>query len=501
MPTVPHARLYIDGQWIDTSEHYEVRNPATQDLVATIAKGSRDHAEQAVAAAKSAFEKGSWRRTPPRERAEILRRVADRLTERSEELVHLQARENGAPVRLAEAFHIGASLAHFHYLADLAARYEPQRPSPLVTPVLAAGVVRREPMGVCVAIVPWNIPLVLAVWKIAPAFAAGNTVVLKPDERAPLVLHELVREFDAAGLPPGVLNFVTGDGPDVGACLAQHPDVRKVAFTGSTPIGREVMRQPAGNIKHLDLELGGKSANIILEDADLATAVDGSVFACFAYSGQACEAGTRLLLPDVLHDEFVDRMIKRVKTLRMGDPLDPETDVGPVISAQHRDHILEHLTQARREGAHVAYGGGVPTAARFKPGHWIEPTILTDVTPTMRIAREEVFGPVLAVMRYRTVDEAIAIANSTPYALSAGIWSRDIQAALDIAEELAAGSVWINDWFVIPPESPFGGCRQSGIGREGGPQAIDAYTEEKFISIDLSGGTEGKLYSLLLGAD
>ncbi|MDJ1135143.1 aldehyde dehydrogenase family protein [Streptomyces iconiensis] len=499
MPAMPHAPLYIGGEWIDTDTHYEVRSPATEEVAGTLAKGTREHTERAVAAARAAFDQGTWRDTSPAHRAELLRQVADGLAQRADELARVQSRENGAPVRLAEAVHIGVSLLHLRYLADLADRYEFQRPGPLITPVLAAGAVHREPIGVCAAIVPWNVPLLASVWKIAPALAAGNTVVIKPDEQAPFTVVELVRECERAGLPPGVLNLVTGDGADVGAQLAEHPHVRKVAVTGCTSTGRDVMRRAAGNIKHVSLELGGKGPNIVLDDADLKAAVDGALFACFTYSGQACEAGTRLLLPDSLHDEFVERMIVRAKTLRLSDPLDHDTDLGPVISAQQRDRMLDQITQAQHEGARLALGGGIPAGPRFARGHWIEPTILTDVTSTMRIAQEEVFGPLLAVMRYRTVEEAIEIANGTRYGLSAGVWTANPQAGLDIAEKLEAGQVWINNWHVLPPQYPFGGCKQSGNGREGGPRAIDDYTEEKVVTIGLPSDSEAKSHSLLLG--
>jgi len=283
----------------------------------------------------------------------------------------------------------------------------------------------------------------------------------------------------------------------VGARLAEHPDVRKIAFTGSTAVGKAVMRAAADNVKKVTLELGGKGANIVLADADLETAVDGSLFAFLAHSGQGCESGTRLLLPDALHDEFVSRMVARVKTLKIGDPMDDETDLGPVYSAEQRERILGYIESAKADGATLACGGGVPTGPGFEKGFWVEPTIFTDVTPDMRIAREEIFGPVLAVLRYRTVDEAIAIANDTEYGLSAGVWTQNAETAFDVAERLEAGMVWINDWHLAPPEYPFGGVKQSGVGREGGPGALDEYTEQKFISFDMSGGIEGKPYGLL----
>ncbi|MEB3371335.1 aldehyde dehydrogenase family protein [Saccharopolyspora mangrovi] len=501
MSSVPHRQMYIDGKWTggeENHEPYRIIDPASGDLVATVDRGTVVDADRAVAAAKAAFNLGEWRRTPVTERAAVLRRVAERIAERMDELTLLQSREIGAPVRLAGAFHIGLPIAHLQYLADQAELYDFAKTGPEIGPVPASGLIRREPLGVCAAIVPWNIPLLLAIWKVAPALAAGNSVVLKPDEKAPLTLVELVREFEAAGLPAGVLNLVTGDGEDVGARLVAHPDVRKIGFTGSTTVGKDIMRSAADSVKRVTLELGGKGPNIVLDDADLDTAVDGALFACMAYSGQACEAGTRLLLPASLHDEFVARLIVRVRTLRLGEPTDPATDLGPLVSRAQQQRVLEFIEAGRAAGATVAVGGGVPTGAAFAAGHWVEPTIFTNVTNDMRIAREEIFGPVLSVLRYETVDEAVAIANDSDYGLSAGVWSRDESRAVEVAERLEAGMVYINDWHVISQFYPFGGSKQSGLGREVGPTALDHYTEAKFVSIDRSGGLEGKAYGLVL---
>jgi len=495
---VPHYPLYIDGQSVDTGETYEIRNPATEELVATVAKGGIAEVDRAVAAAKAAHEEGTWRRIPPAERAALLHEVANRIAGRAKELAALQTRENGATIRVTEALHLGLSIAQLHYLADLATTYEFEKPGPAIGPVPAEGILRREPLGVVAAIVPWNIPLLVIVWKIAPALAAGNTVVLKPDEHAPLIALELAREFQAAGLPPGVLNVVTGDGDPVGAYLSGHPDVRKVAFTGSTAVGRSILGKSAATIKRVTLELGGKGPNIILDDADLDVAIDGSLFACMANNGEACEAGTRLLVPAGRREEIVSRLVARAKTLKLGDPLDPATDIGPLISKEQQQRVLNYIKTAIAEGAKVALGGGVPAGPQFEKGNWVEPTIFVDVTNDMTIAREEVFGPVLSVIEYQTVEEAVKIANDTEYGLSAGVWSTDEARALDVARRLEAGMVYINDWHVISPFYPFGGMKQSGLGREGGPDALDYYTEQKYISIDRSGGVENKAYGLVL---
>jgi aldehyde dehydrogenase (NAD+) len=492
-----HYPMFINGQWVDVDDVYEIRSPATEELVATVAKGSPADVDAAVAAAAAAFENGTWRRTPPADRAALIRTVAERFGARADELAALQSRENGATIRITAALHVGLSVAQLQYLAAIADGYEWETEGPAIEPVAADGLVVREPLGVVAAIVPWNIPLLTAVWKIGPALVAGNSVVLKPDEHAPLLLLELAREFDAAGLPPGVLNVVTGDGDPVGAHLAGHPGVRKVAFTGSTAVGKSILRQSADTVRRVTLELGGKGANVILDDADIDMAVDGALFACMANNGEACEAGTRLLIPASRRDEIVNKLVSRARTLRVGDPLDPATNIGPIISASQRDRILDYFRIAGEEGAKVAVGGGVPGGAQFDRGFWIEPTIFVDVTNDMRVAQEEVFGPVLVVLTYDSVDEAVKIANDTNYGLSAGVWGSEAR-AVDVARRLQAGMVWVNNWHVIHPAYPFGGVKESGLGREGGPHCIDEYVEEKFISIDRSGGIETKAFAIVI---
>jgi acyl-CoA reductase-like NAD-dependent aldehyde dehydrogenase len=499
METIGHYSMLIGGDWVESDDRFEIRSPATEDVVARVAKGGLEHADRAVAAAKAAHEDGQWRRTPPQQRAAVLDAIAGRLGERLEELAVLEARENGAPVRQAGAFQIGFSIAHLRYFAELARSYAFERTGPLLgVPTLASGLVRRDPVGVCAAIVPWNFPLLLAMWKIGPALAAGNTIVVKPDEHTPLTLLEFARIAQECGLPPGVLNVVPGDGRVVGARLASHPDVRKIAFTGSTAVGREIMRMAADNVKRLTLELGGKGPNIILDDADLDLAADGTLFGCMMNQGQACESGTRAIVADAIHDKFVGRLIERAHTIKIGDPLDPATDLGPVISAVARDRILNYIETGQAEGATLAHGGGTPAGPQFERGFWVEPTIFTDVRNDMTIAREEIFGPVLSVLRCESTDQAIRLANDTEYGLSAGVWSTDNQRALDVAGQLEAGTVWINEWHIVSAAYPFGGYKQSGLGRELGPHALDEYTEEKFIHLDLSGRLDRRAYGLLL---
>jgi len=494
---VPHFRMYIDGEWVDTEERYDLINPANENLWATSARGSAAHADAAVAAAVAAHERGDWRNAPPEDRAATMTRMVEILNERMDDLVELHVAENGVTVRQAMAFHVGYSISNLQYFADLARTYAFETSGPMLGyPTMAAGITRREPIGVVAGIVPWNFPMLLAVWKLGPALAAGNCIVIKPDEKTPATLLEVARAAHEAGLPPGVLNVVTGEGEEVGRRLSAHPDVRKIAFTGSTAVGRLIAAQASENIKKVTLELGGKGPNIVLPDADLDTAVDGALFAFCLYQGQACESGTRLLLPDSLHDEFVAKMIERAKLIKVGDPADFDTDMGPIISAEQKDRIESYIELAAKEGATVAFQGDVPDG----PGHWVPVTILTDVTNDMRVAQDEIFGPVLCVLRYRDVQEAIDIANDTEYGLSAGVWSEDIDAAMDVARQLESGTVWINDWHMVNALYPFGGFKQSGIGRELGPHALDEYTEEKFVHVDLSRTRERRIYDLVVPA-
>ncbi len=492
--------MFIDGEWVDTEEKYSLINPATEELVATAAKGSRKHADFAVAAAKRTFESGVWRDLTPAARADILDAVADVLQRRGAELTRLGTLEGGCPLKLSNAFNEQQPVAMTRYFVNLLRGYEFERPGPVVGPPLAGGVIRREPIGVCAAIVPWNFPLPLAIWKVIPALATGNSVVLKTDEKTPIGALELAKELQAAGVPDGVFNVVTGDGGDVGAHLVAHRDVRKVSFTGSTDVGRQIVRDGALNLKKVTLELGGKGANVVLDDADLRLAVDGAIWGFMMHSGQACEAGTRLLLPSSLHDEFVARLVERLRSQVMGDPLDVGTDVGPLINATQRERVLGYIDTAKEQGAKVVFGGGMPRGDLFSKGFWVEPTVLTDVTNDMTVAREEVFGPVLSVIRYDSIDEAVKIANDTEYGLSAGVWGRDLTRAIEVGHRIDAGSVWINDWHMINAAYPFGGYKQSGQGRELGAGAFDEYTEQKSLQIALEPKLENRAYALVLSS-
>lgn len=490
-----HYRMFINGSFLDSDDRYELLHPATGAAVSTVAKGDESHVDRAVEAADHAFRTSGWRDTTPDERADLILRVRDILVPQTDELARLAVQENGMALRIAEAVCVGMPVAQLELFAALARGFQRDREVEVTGGY--KGIIRREPFGVVAGIVPWNTPLVLAVWKAIPALAAGNSVVLKVDEKTPSAALRLAEALQQAGLPDGMFNIVFGDGDTVGSRLTAHPRVRKVSFTGSTATGREILRNASAVIKPITLELGGKGANIVLEDADVPKAVDGALWAFLVNGGAACESGTRLLLPESLHDEFVARMVERMRTLKVGDPGDRATDLGPVINARHRDRVQGYIEIAEKEGATIAYGGAL-TGPEYETGYWIHPTLLTDVTSDMRVAAEEIFGPVLSVLTYSTVDEAIEIANDTEYGLSAGVWTSDQAKGLEVAGRLEGGTVWVNDWHVLTGEMPFGGFKQSGVGRELGPSAVEAYTQEKSIIQDYDQPLAAKPYAVVL---
>lgn len=492
---MPHYKLLIGGEHVDTPDRYEVLSPANGEAIATVAKGDVEHIDQAVAAAEEAFRESGWRDTAPHRRAEVVTRAAEAIAARADEISLLSARENGTPLRLAQGLSVGFPIMHMQYFADLARSFVADRPVHVNGSITA--VIRNEPIGVVAGIVPWNFPLLLAVWKTIPAILAGNSIVLKVDEKTPataFILAEVLRE---AGLPDGVFNIITGEGESVGGHLTSHPRVRKISFTGSTATGRTVMRNAAANVKQVTLELGGKGANIVLPDADLELAVDGSLWAFLLHAGQACEAGTRLFVHDSIYDQFVDALLTRVAQLTVGDPTDLGTDIGPVMNATQRKRIESLIESAVLEGATLEFQGKTSTTAH-DAGHWVAPTIFTNVTPAMRVASEEIFGPVLSVMRFEDIDAVVEEANNTEYGLSAGVWTRDTAKATEIAGRLESGTVWINDWHNLVGPLPFGGHKQSGFGREMGPNALLSFTNEKVISIDHSPRSARAAWGLIL---
>ncbi len=485
MSELTRYRLYIDGERTDpeTGAWFESYDPYAGRPWALIPRGGTADVERAVAAAHRAFSSGEWPALTASRRGALLRRLGDVVAEHAERLARIEVRDNGKLI--AE---MGAQLRYlpewYYYFGGLADKIEGS-----VIPIDKPGMfnyTRHEPLGVVAAITPWNSPLLLASWKIAPALAAGNTVVVKPSEHASASMLEFAELFAAAGFPPGVVNVVTGLGPDVGAPLVAHPKVAKVAFTGGEAGGRAVYRGAAEGLKPVTLELGGKSPNIVFDDADLEGAVKGAVSGIFAATGQTCIAGSRLLVQESIHDAFLEKLVAFAATARKGDPADPGTQVGPVTTRPQYEKILGYMETARSEGAECVLGGGPANAPECGNGWFVEPTIFAGVTNRMRIAQEEVFGPVLAVIKFKDEDEAVEIANDILYGLAAGLWTGSIRRAITVSERLQAGIVWVNTYRAVSYMSPFGGYKRSGIGRENGQEAIREYLQTKSVWISTS---------------
>jgi aldehyde dehydrogenase (NAD+) len=462
---------------------FESFNPYTGQPWALVPRADAADVDRAVAAARQAFTSPEWRGLTPTARGKLLFKLADLVAARADDLAEIETRDNGKLI-----LEMRAQLRYlpewFRYFAGLADKLEGR-----VIPIDRPGMFNftlEEPLGVIAAIVPWNSPLMLAAWKMAPALAAGNTFVWKPSEHSSVSALEMAPLFADAGLPPGVVNIVTGFGAEIGDALVGHRDVAKVCFTGGDATGAQVYQTAARSIKPVTMELGGKSANIVFEDADLDNAVKGVVSGIFAASGQTCVAGSRALVHESLHDEFVERFLALARTAKLGDPLEESTQVGPITTQAQRAKVLSYIDVARKDGARCVLGGGTPRGAELAEGWFVEPAVFTHVTPRMRIAQEEVFGPVLAIMQFRDDDEAIAIANSTVYGLAAGVWTSSIPRALKMAHALEAGTVWINTYRVSSPLSPFGGYKRSGFGRESGLLAIREFVQEKSVWIDTS---------------
>ncbi len=493
---LPRYGLYIDGRWVDAADgHMPVVEPALGEPMAYVGRGSADDVDSAVKAARTAFDRGPWPHTPPHERARILNRIADAMEERTAEFAEMESRNLGAPLRKTSFVDVPMAVEHFRAFAELA-RKHPYEPLPWIDmPSVSWNFVWRDPIGVCGQIIPWNYPLLMAAWKIAPALATGNTVVLKPASNTPITALMLAEVIHETGLlPRGTLNVITGPGAAVGEALAGHPGVDKVAFTGSTEVGRRIMAQASATIKRVTLELGGKSPSIVLPDADLDLATDGVLFGVFFNSGQSCEAGTRCFVPEQLHDEFVARLARRAAQLRLGDPLDLQTDLGPLVSDSQLKTVMEYIAIGKAEGAVLACGGERAVVPGFERAPFVQPTIFAQVRNESRLAQEEIFGPVLAVIPYRDITEAIQLANESRYGLGAAVWARDLQRAIEVAKRIRSGTVWINDHHLINPLAPFGGYKQSGVGREHGLMGMLAYTEPKHIHVDLMQRRDGRIW-------
>ena len=483
MSSVTVEQLFIDNRWRPSSSGrtMPVVNPATEDVIAEVASADRTDVDAAVDAARAALN-GPWGALSARERGRLVRQLGDRLMARADEIARLETLHNGKPITESRQIEIPAAAECFEYYGGWSDKVMGE-----TIPVKGNHLTYtlREPVGVVAAIVPWNFPLLLAAWKVAPALACGNTVILKPASQTPLTalaLGELALEI---GLPPGVLNVVTGSGSAIGQALVEHPRIDKIAFTGDTSTGRGIMKSAAETLKKITLELGGKSPNIVLADADIEAAIRGATIGIFYGKGEVCAAGSRLLVDRRIKDEFVDKLAARARKMTAGDPLDPKTRLGAISSRKQLETVLGYIESGKNEGATLAAGGARTDIGTGK-GYFLQPTVFTDVTPEMRISREEIFGPVLAAIDFADLDEAIARANDTPYGLAAGIWTRDIKKAHYVARKLQAGTIWVNTYNVYDTAAPFGGYKQSGFGREMSAHALEHYTQIKTVWVDLN---------------
>ncbi len=476
-------KMFIDGQWVESStgDTREVVNPANGEVIAVTTEGNEEDVRKAVAAAKRAFYEDGWWDTPASERARLLFEVANKLEQRADEFARLETQDNGKPLRETR-IDVADAVACFRYYAGLATKPHGQTYE-VADPIQA--MVVREPIGVCGQIIPWNYPLLMAAWKLAPALAAGNTVVFKPSEVTPLTAIKLFGIFEEVGFPAGVVNLVLGAGQTVGHEIAVNYDIDKVAFTGGTKTGRSIMQAATGNLKKISLELGGKSPNIVFADADFETAVDYALFGIFVNQGQVCSAGSRLLLEESIYDKFIERLVERAKKIEVGPGLAEETEMGPLVSEAHMEKVLNYIKIGQEEGAKLVCGGYRITKGELAKGYFVAPTIFVDTTPDMRIVQEEIFGPVLVVQKFRDEAEAIKLANDTVYGLAGAVFTQDGAKAQRVIRKIRAGITWINCYHPTYNEAPWGGYKQSGIGRELGTFGYEEYTEVKQININL----------------
>jgi acyl-CoA reductase-like NAD-dependent aldehyde dehydrogenase len=477
-------QLFINGEFVDakSGETFATINPATEEKITDVASAGADDVDAGVKAARAQVEPASeWQKMKPRDRGKVLWRIADMLTARAEEIGKIETLDNGKPIFESQFVDTPAAAECLYYFAGWSGKVTGE-----TIPIAenAFTYTMREPVGVVGAITPWNFPLMLAVWKIAPALACGNTVVIKPASNTSLSLLKFAEYAKECGLPAGVLNVIPGRGSVVGNAMVDHPGIDAIAFTGSTEVGKALMARAAKTLKKVSLELGGKSPNVVFADADLDAAARGALNAIFYGKGEVCAAGSRLLVEDKVHDELMAKVSERAQKMVAGDPLHPKTRLGAIVSKEQMETVLGYIDTGKSEGAKLVTGGGRADIGTGK-GYFVQPTIFTDVTPEMRIAREEIFGPVLATIRFDSADDAVAKANATVYGLAAAVWTRDISKAHRVARAMKAGTVWVNTYNLYDPALPFGGFKESGFGRDQGRDALEKYTQTKSVWVNL----------------
>ena len=477
------GRLLINGEWIESSKKFDTTNPATGEVLTQIAEAVAADVDAAVSAARRAFEdrNGPWRKVSASERGRLLWKLADLIEKNIDELAELETLDNGKPIFESRYVDMPMVVDVFRYYAGLATKIHGETVNTLET---AFTYTLREPVGVVGLIVPWNFPLLLASWKVGPALACGNTLVLKPAEQTALTTLKFGELVIEAGFPAGVVNILTG-GPETGKAIVAHPGIDKIAFTGSTAVGKEIMRGAADTLKRVTLELGGKSPNIVFSDADVDSAVKGAINGIFYGKGEVCNAGSRLFLESKLKDEFTEKLAGRASKMRPADPLDPKTRMGAIVSQEQMQTVLNFIEAGKKDGAKLVAGGN-RVAVNGDKGFFIEPTIFGEVNNEMTIAREEIFGPVLSILTFDDIDEVIEQANNNPYGLAAAVWTRDVKKAHTVSRRLKAGTVWINTYGLMDASLPFGGYKSSGFGRELGAHAIEHYTELKTVWLNMS---------------
>ncbi|YCA45801.1 aldehyde dehydrogenase family protein [Bacillus sp. JZ8] len=478
-----HYKMFIDGKWVDSvsGRSFESINPGTGEVHALVAEAGTEDVEYAVKSARQAFENGPWARMGPSERGRLLYKVALKMREKAEFLAEVESADNGLPINETKLIEIPATIDVLEFYAGMTNKLSGET---LASPMNRFNYTLREPLGVIGAIVPWNFPLMLTMWKVAPALAAGNTIVIKPAEQTPVSILELVKIFQEEGLPDGVINVVPGFGHTAGNALVSHPGIDKIAFTGSTRTGQLIMQSASKHLKPVSLELGGKSPNIIFDDANLEDAVNMAAFGIYFGQGQVCAAGSRIFVQDSIYDEFIERFVKKAQSIRVGNPLDSTTQMGPQVSNKQLEQIEKYVSIGIEEGANLVTGGERFT--RAGDGYYFTPTVFENVTNQMTIAKEEIFGPVASIIRFSDEEDALQKANETIYGLASGVWTNDLKRAHRMARGIKAGTVWVNAYSFLDSGAPFGGTKQSGFGRELGVQALEMYTQTKHVWVDLN---------------